>query len=94
MSFYTFCVRAMKGSGKTTQKHRLLCEHSLVVKVTVLSADPSLHNINVLQQTACLVVNPIMVGNFAFLFNCTYAGGSDFSLYDGFNSKTYLLMRW
>ena len=26
---------------------------------------------NVLQQTACLVVNPITVGNFAFLFNCT-----------------------
>ena len=32
------------------------------------------YNINVLQQTACLVVNPIMVGNFAFLFNCTPAG--------------------
>ena len=29
------------------------------------------YNINVLQQTACLVVNPITVGNFAFLFNCT-----------------------
>ena len=28
-------------------------------------------NINVLQQTACLVVNPITVGNFAFLLNCT-----------------------
>ena len=25
------------------------------------------YNINVLQQTACLVVNPITVGNFAFL---------------------------
>ena len=32
------------------------------------------YNINVLQQTACLVVNPIMVGNFAFLFNCTPVG--------------------
>ena len=31
-------------------------------------------NINVLQQTACLVVNPIMVGNFAFLFNCRLVG--------------------
>ena len=29
------------------------------------------YNINVLQQTACLVVNLITVGNFAFLFNCT-----------------------
>ena len=28
------------------------------------------YNIDVLQQTACLVVNPITVGNFAFLFNC------------------------
>ena len=32
------------------------------------------YNINVLQQTACLVVNPIMVGSFAFLFNCTPVG--------------------
>ena len=30
-------------------------------------------NINVLQQTACLVVNPIKVGNFASLFKCTLA---------------------
>ena len=28
------------------------------------------YNIDVLQQTECLVVNLIMVGNFAFLFNC------------------------
>ena len=32
------------------------------------------YNINVLQQTACLVVNPVTVGNFAFLFNCTPVG--------------------
>ena len=30
--------------------------------------------INVLQQTACLVVNPILVGNFVFFFNCTPVG--------------------
>ena len=29
------------------------------------------YNISVLQQTACLVVKPITVGNFAFLFNFT-----------------------
>ena len=28
---------------------------------------------NVLRQTVCLVVNLIMVDNFAFLFNCTLA---------------------
>ena len=39
------------------------------------------YNINVLQQTACLVVIPIMVGNFAFLFNCTPVGWtSDFMM--------------
>ena len=32
------------------------------------------HNINVLQQTACLVVNPITVGFCAFHFICTPAG--------------------
>ena len=32
------------------------------------------YDINVLQQTACLVVNPYTVGNFAFLFNCMPVG--------------------
>ena len=32
------------------------------------------HNINVLLQTACLVVNSVTVGNFAFFFNCTPVG--------------------
>ena len=38
------------------------------------------YNINVLQQTACLVVNPITVGNFAFLFNCTPVGRTSGSM--------------
>ena len=38
------------------------------------------YNINVLQQTACLVVNPIRVGNFAFLLNCTPVGGTSDSM--------------
>ena len=37
-------------------------------------------NINVLQQTVCLVVNPITVGNFAFLFNCTPVGPTSDSM--------------
>ena len=36
--------------------------------------------IDVLQQTACLVVNPITVGNFAFLFNCTPVGRTSDSM--------------
>ena len=43
------------------------------------------NNLNVLQQTECLVVNPITVDNFA---------GSHFRLYDDSDLKTYLLMRW
>ena len=38
------------------------------------------HNINVLQQTACLVVNPITAGNFAFPFNCTPQGRNSDSM--------------
>ena len=55
------------------------------------------YNINVSQQTACLVVNPITVGKFSFLFNCTPVGRTSDSmirLHDGSDLKTYLLMRW
>ena len=38
------------------------------------------YNINILQQTACLVFNPITVGNFAFLFNCKLAGQTSDSM--------------
>ena len=31
-------------------------------------------NIDVLRQTACFVVNPIKVNNFAYLFDCTTVG--------------------
>ena len=32
------------------------------------------YNIDVLRQTACLVVNPIKVNSFVYLFNCTMVG--------------------
>ena len=36
------------------------------------------YNKDVLRKTACLVVNPIKVNNFAYLFNCeTVARASD-----------------
>ena len=38
------------------------------------------YNINVLQQTACLVVNPITVCNFAFLLNWTPLGRTSDSM--------------
>ena len=48
------------------------------------------YNINVFQQTACFVANPITVGNFAFLFICTPVGPT----LDSLMVPTYLLMRW
>ena len=32
------------------------------------------HNMNIVRQTACFVVNPITANNFSALFNCTPAG--------------------
>ena len=32
------------------------------------------YDINVIRQRACLVVNPIKVNSFAYLFNCTTVG--------------------
>ena len=32
------------------------------------------HNINVMRQTACLVVDPVGVNSFAYLFNCMTVG--------------------
>ena len=40
----------------------------------------SVDNINVLQQTVCLVFNQITVDNFAFLFNCTPVGRTSDSM--------------
>ena len=38
------------------------------------------YNINVLQRTACFVIDPITVSNFAFLFNCTSVGRTSDSM--------------
>ena len=38
------------------------------------------YNINVSQQIACFLVNPITAGNFAFLFNCTPVGRTSDSM--------------
>ena len=45
------------------------------------------YNVDVMRQSACLVVNQIMVHNFALLFNCTPVGRSGFRLYDSPNIK-------
>ena len=45
------------------------------------------YNINVIRQTAYIVVNPIKVNNFASLFGCTSAGRA--SVYDGSGLQTF-----
>ena len=32
------------------------------------------YNMDIMRQSACLVVNPIMVDSYLFLFNCTTVG--------------------
>ena len=38
------------------------------------------YNLNVMRQSACLVINPIMVDGFAALFNCTPVDGASVSM--------------
>ena len=38
------------------------------------------YNINVMRQSACLVINPITVDSFASLFNCTPFGRASDSM--------------
>ena len=38
------------------------------------------YNLNVIRQSACLVINPITVDNPAALFNCTLVGRSSDSM--------------
>ena len=38
------------------------------------------YNIDIMRQSACLVVNPIMVYSYGFLFNCTTVGQASDSM--------------
>ena len=44
------------------------------------------YNVDVMRQSACLVVNPITVNNFAVLFNCLQVGRGS-RLYDSPNIR-------
>ena len=48
------------------------------------------YNINIMRQSACLVVNPITVNNFASLFNCT----PGVRLNDGPDIKLFISVGW
>ena len=50
------------------------------------------YNLNVMQQSACLVINPITVDDYATLFNCTPVSGV--RLHDGPDLKLFILFGW
>ena len=50
------------------------------------------YNLNVMRQSACLAINPIMVDSFAALFNCTPVDRA--SDYDGPDIKLFILVGW
>ena len=56
--------------GLVYKLKKIVCSHNFSAQfIKIISHYKKIcYNINVLQQTACLVVNPITVGNFAFHF--------------------------
>ena len=50
------------------------------------------YNLNVMRQSACLVINPITVDGYAALFNCTPGGGSGVRLHDSPDLKLFILV--
>ena len=62
----TWCISSEKIIGKYDFPYHF---KKIIVRYKKIS-----YNIDVLRQTACLVVNPIKVNNFAYLFDCTMVG--------------------
>ena len=48
------------------------------------------YNLDIMRQSACLVLNPIMVYSYGFLFNCTTVGQASDSMTDGLVPDAYL----
>ena len=47
------------------------------------------YNLNVMRQSACLVINPITIDGYAALFNCS---GLGVRLHDGHDLKLFILV--
>ena len=63
----TWCINSEKIIGKYDFPYHFK-------KIRIVRYKKIGFNIDVLRQTACLVVNPIIVNNFAYLFDCTTVG--------------------
>ena len=60
----------------------LLCGADFLISAEKLSYKSIGYSINVMRQSACLVVNPIAVTNFASFFNYTPVGRASDSVMD------------
>ena len=67
--------------GPAGQQNRPSCRQGKFRKV-IIRYKRTEYNINIMQQSACLVVNPITDNNFAFLFNCIPVGRASSSTMD------------
>ena len=62
----TWCINSEKIIGKNDFPYHF---KKIIVRYKQIS-----YNIDVLRQTACLVVSQVKVNRFAYLFNCTKVG--------------------
>ena len=62
----TWCISSEKIAGKHDFPYHF---KKIIVRYKKIG-----YNIDVLRQTACLIVNPIKVNSFAYPFNCTTIG--------------------
>ena len=62
----TWCINSEKIIGKNVFSLSIQKDNFRYKKIG--------YNIKVMRQTACLVVNPIKVNSFVYLFNCTTVG--------------------
>ena len=56
-------IRKKLGKSKLSEQCRMQCNHYKRIG----------YSLDIMRQTACLVVNPIIVDGYASLFNCTVA---------------------
>ena len=69
-----------KGKNEYFKKLKGINDFSFQLRKTITSYRRIGYNLNVMQQSACLVFNPIMVDNYAAFFNCTPVGRASDSM--------------
>ena len=62
----TWCIKSEKKIGTKDFPYHF---KKIIVRYNKIG-----YNKDILRQTVCLVVNPIKINSFAYLFNCTMVG--------------------